>query len=332
MHASNHSRFVHLPTIAAVMTLTTKGNDPQRSEAAVAASHKLLLQGENENTKEEDDDLSKPSKRSGSKGIRLVCAGLGRTGTLSLTEALVTLGYKPYHYIDFGHARQWSDLAAGNGKSSPDTIIDTIVGDGYDAVLENPTCEIYTDILKRFPNAKVILTVRDSPEKFEDSWKTLMDTMAVTERPFRWSFPSFFQWIPLFQRLKTIRKFMGTTHLQLEPGALAHGWRDQPEGWLGDQYTKHNEHVISTVSIVSNPEKLLVFNAKDGWEPLCAFLECEVPAAHDFPHSTVNTKESLTRLKKTFERAIYGWIPVVVLAATAAGASLVSGNKRWQRS
>jgi len=308
------------------MTLTTKINDPQRSEAAVAASHKLVLQ------REEEEEVSKPNE-SGSKGIRLVCAGLGRTGTLSLTEALVTLGYKPYHYIDFGHARQWSDLAEGNGKSSPDTIIDTIVVDGYDAVLENPTCEIYTDILKRFPNAKVILTVRDSPEKFEHSWKTLMDTMAVTEKPFRWSFPSFFQWIPLFQRLKTIRKFMGTTHLELEPGALAHGWRDKPEGWLGDQYTKHNEHVIATVS---DPENILVFNAKDGWEPLCAFLGCEVPAApnghhQDFPHSTVNTKESLTNLKKTFERAVYGWIPVVVLAATAAGASLVVGNKRWQR-
>ena len=159
-----------------------------------------------------------------------------------------------------------------------------------------------------------------------------MDTMAITEEPFRWSFPSFFQWIPLFKRLKTIRKFMGTTYLGLEPGALAHGWRDKPEGWLSDQYTKHNEHVIATVS---NPENILVFNAKDGWEPLCAFLGCEVPAApngnQDFPHSTANTKESLTTLKKAFELAVYGWIPVVVLAATAAGASLFVGNKRRQR-
>jgi len=243
--------------------------------------------------------------------IRLVCAGLGRTGTLSLTEALTILGYKPYHYIDFSHADEWANLAKGNCDSN--LVIDKITEDGYDSVLENPTCEIYTDILQRYPDAKVVLTVRDSPEAFEKSWKILMDTMVVTEKPFSFGFPSFFQWIPLFERLKHVRRFMGTTHLGLQPGALAHGWRDQPDGWLGEQYTKHNEHVIANVPA----QNLLVFNVKEGWEPLCKFLGCEVPQGK-FPHSQVNTKESLVDLKKTFERAVYGWIPVVVaLVATA---------------
>lgn len=256
-------------------------------------------------------------------GIRLVCAGLGRTGTLSLTEALTILGYKPYHYIDFSHSKEWSDLAKGKADSS--LVIDAIIDGGYDSVLENPTCEIYTDILERFPDAKVVLTVRDSPEAFERSWKILMDTMVVTEQPFSWSFPSFFQWVPLFERLKHVRKFMGTTHLELPPGALAHGWKDQPDGWLGEQYTKHNEHVIANVP----KERLLVFNVKDGWGPLCEFLGCEVPSEpQEFPHSKVNTKESLVELKKTFERAVYTWIPVVVaLVATAAA----GGQRYFQR-
>lgn len=262
----------------------------------------------------------------GDKGIRLVCAGLGRTGTLSMTEALVTLGYKPYHYIDFNHAQQWSEFAA-NTTIGTDGLLDLIANDGYDAVLENPTCDIYTDILQRYPDAKVILTVRDDPKKFEKSWKILMDTMIVTEKPFSWSFPSFFQWIPLFRQLRTIRQFMGTTHLELKPGQLAHGWRAQPEGWLADQYTKHNAHVIATVP----PEKLLVFRiGRDGWEEVCGFLGREPPPGGiGFPHSTTNTKESLIRLKRTFLAVVYGWIPVTILA-TAAGASLVAG-KRWGR-
>ena len=256
-------------------------------------------------------------------GIRLVCAGLGRTGTLSLTEALVILGYKPYHYIDFAHSKEWCDLA--QGKTDTSVVIDAIVEGGYDAVLENPTCDIYTDILERYPDAKVVLTVRDSSEAFEKSWKILMDTMVVTEKPFSWSFPSFFQWIPVFARLKHVRKFMGTTHLGLPPGVLAHGWREQPEGWLGAQYTKHNEHVIANVP----KEKLLVFNVKEGWGPLCEFLECEVPSeSKEFPHSKVNTKESLIELKKVFERAVYGWFPVVVaIVATTA----VGGQRYWRQ-
>jgi len=257
-----------------------------------------------------------------SNAIRLVCAGLGRTGTLSLTEALETLGYKPYHYLDFSHSKEWADLAEGTG--STETVLDKIIGDGYDAVLENPTCDIYTDILERFPDTKVILTVRDTPQAFESSWKVLMETMIVTEAPFSISFPSFFQWVPIFRHLKSIRRFMGTTHLGLPEGALAHGWRDQPEGWLAEQYTKHNDHVIASVP----SDRLLVFNVKEGWEPLCEFLGCDVPSG-SFPHSQVNTKESLKGLKQTFERAVYGWIPVVVGLVAAGAAVLAKRGKRY---
>ena len=95
----------------------------------------------------------------------------------------------PYdHYIDFSHASAWTYLAEGN--CSANDVLGLIVRDGYEAVLENPTCEIYADISKRVSDAKVILMGRDSKEKFETSWKTWLDTMDVTEELFRWSFPS----------------------------------------------------------------------------------------------------------------------------------------------
>ena len=77
------------------------------------------------------------------------------------------------------------------------------------------------------------------------------------------------------------------------------------------------------------PERLLVFNVKEGWEPLCRFLGCEVPFyPKEFPHDKDNTKESLIQLKKKLELAVYGWIPVVVaLVATAA----VGGQRFLQR-
>lgn len=245
--------------------------------------------------------------------IKVICAGLGRTGTLSLTEALQTLSYKPYHYIDFKHASKWTEFIEGNNCTSDD-LIDVIVQDDYDAVLENPTCEIYRDLVNRFDDAKVILTVRDSPEKFEQSWKTLMDTFVVTEQTFSWRFPSFFGWIPIFQQLKKIRYFMGTTHLNLNPGELTHGWRNKPNGWLADQYTKHNEDIIKHVP----KEKLLIFNVKEGWKPLCDFLDCEIPHGNiSFPHSKVNDAKSLKRMKKIFVFAVYAWIPTIAVTAVS---------------
>jgi hypothetical protein len=245
-------------------------------------------------------------------GIQVICAGLGRTGTLSLTEALKVLGYKPYHFVDLKHAEQWAALS--RGEMDVDQIINLIASGGYTAVLENPTCDIYLDILRQYPEAKVILSVRDTPQKFETSWKTLFDTMVLTEQGFRWTFPSFFGWIPLFRNLKETRYMMGTTHLRLARGELTHGWRSKPEGWLGEQYAKHNQHVKEHVP----SDQLLVLNVKEGWKPLCDFLGCEIPDG-PFPHSTINDAKALKQLRRHFLIAIYSWIPLLV--SVGAGAS-----------
>lgn len=244
--------------------------------------------------------------------IRVVCAGLGRTGTLSLSDALKELDYKPYHYVDINHSRDWADFC--QGKRSIEDIIQLMVKDGYDSTLENPTCDYYTDILKRFPDAKVILTVRDSPEAFERSWKMLFDSMGITDKPFSWKFPSFFQWIPLFRHLKLIRRVMGTTHLGLAPGELAQGWREKSDGWLGQQYLRHNEHVIKHVA----KKNLLVFNVKDGWRPLCDFLGVKEIPETPFPHSKVNDRKALESIRQTFTIAVYSWIPITLSLGVGA--------------
>jgi len=250
------------------------------------------------------------------KGIQVICAGLGRTGTLSLTDALETLGYKPYHYMDFAHIPEWAEFV--RGKRSVDEIIDLIESDGYTATVENPTSDIYPELLKRYPNAKVVLTVRDTPQAFVKSWKVLFDTMVVTESTFSWTFPSFWGYIPMFRNLKEIRRFMGTTHLDLKPGELTHGWRNKSDEWLAEQYERHNQHIIDNVP----KDQLLVFNVKQGWEPLCEFLGHEVPPG-SFPHSKVNTAESLLQMRNQFLMVVYGWIPTLV----ALGAAVYFGSK-----
>jgi hypothetical protein len=261
--------------------------------------------------------LQQPQLR---QGIQVICAGMGRTGTLSLTDALEILGYKPYHFIDMAHHSDWAQVA--DGTKSRDEIINRLVAEGYTATLDNPTCDIYQDLLRRYPHAKVIVTVRDSPLQFVKSWRILLDTMSITEQTFSWTFPSFLGYIPLFAHLKKIRYFMGTTHLGLKPGQLTHGFRDQSEEWLVEQYTRHNQHVIDHVP----DQQLLVFNVKQGWEPLCQFLQKPVPG-QPFPHSQVNTAESLQSLRQIFLIIVYGWIPTLVAMVGAGAAVYLQGSK-----
>ena len=255
---------------------------------------------------DKDTTLSK-----GGEGIRLICAGLGRTGTLSLTDALKVLGYKPYHFVDFNHLQEWAEFSRGNVTA--DVLLDLIEKDGYTATLDNPTCDIYQDLLRRYPDAKVVLTVRDTPQAFVKSWKTLLDTMMITEQTFSWRFPCFFGYIPFFKNLKEIRQLMGTTHLGLPRGELTHGWRNHSVEWLAEQYERHNQHVIDTVP----KEQLLIFNVKEGWGPLCEFLGKGVPT-ESFPHSQVNAAASLKRMRLQFLAVVYGWIPTLLTMTGAA--------------
>ena len=281
------------------------------------------------------------------KGIRVLVAGLGRTGTLSMNEALKQLGYNPMHYVDPDHSSIWYDVATG--KSPTSTIIDRIVEDGYDAVSDNPIADIYLDIIKTFPNVKVILTVRDTPAQFANSWKTLYESIEVTEQGFTLRYPSFFQWIPLFRHLKRIRCFMGTTHLELPECHLLKQWSEYPDGWLETQYERHNNHVRKHVP----SQNLLEFNVKDhGWDELCTFLffgEEEIDSSSSssgggggggknrvpnicrevrqaqsaaattttsvpqFPYVKVNTSQGLLELRRVFVIVTYVWIPIVML-------------------
>lgn len=278
------------------------------------------------------------SDSSSSTKIEVIGAGLGRTGTLSLKAALETLGYRSYHYVgDVRHAKAWADLAAASGRSSSsndtekasmiDGIIDTIVADGYTATMDNPAADIYMHLFQRYPDAKVVLTVRDSPRAFASSWKTLYRSIEATERDFSLAFPTFFQWIPLFRNLKELRCFIGTTHLELPPCELLKHWDRHDEGWLEEQYEKHNRHVKNTI----REDQLLVFNVKEGWGPLCQFLDKPVPNADTtpFPHVKVNSSIALQELRKTFTILVYIWIPLLV--TTVASIYFCCSSRRRRR-
>ena len=180
-----------------------------------------------------------------------------------------------------------------------------VARDGFTATCDNPPADLYREQLKKYPGAKVVLTVRDSSDKWVASWKVLMDFIQVQERPFSLTYPTFIQWVPFMQAWKRMRGCIGT-HLGLPPGELIRGWRQRPDSdaFLAAQYEAHIAHVKANVP----PEKLLVFNVKEGWGPLCAFLGKEVP---DEPFPNVNESKELARATRIMKAVSYAWLPAV---------------------
>lgn len=239
--------------------------------------------------------------------IQIIGAGLGRTGTKSLKEALEHLGFAPcYHMVELiqhpVHARVWSAAAAGQTVNWR-----TFFGD-YQATVDFPGCSFYKELMATYPDAKVLLSIRDPESWYESTFETIYQMPKVMPR-----------WL---RRIPWVRDVYDVT-LQVV-------WDGQYEGRFEDRnhaialFNAWNEEVKASVPA----QKLLVFDMKQGWEPLCAFLDKPIPDA-PFPH--VNDRiEMLQRIRML--RALKRWTPVAVGLLVALslilGASLQ--GRKWR--
>jgi hypothetical protein len=209
--------------------------------------------------------------------IKVIGAGFGRTGTLSLKAALEELGLvKCYHMTDvlahLEHAVIW-DKAAQSKPVDWDALFH-----GYQATVDWPGCTFYEQLLRHYPGAKVILTVRDGDRWYESARQTIY--MA------RHAFP---RWLNLLNpRMARFKKMLDSVVWQ----GTFHG-RFEEKAYAIDVFNRHNDHVRRSVP----PGQLLIFDVREGWEPLCKFLELPVPVGKPFPHLNDAT-EFQARIKR----------------------------------
>ncbi|KAF6261716.1 hypothetical protein COO60DRAFT_733325 [Scenedesmus sp. NREL 46B-D3] len=102
--------------------------------------------------------------------MEVIGAGWGRTGTMSLKVALDELGLPCYHMVECfkhpGHAEQWTRAAGGH----PVDFRQLLDGCGYKACTDWPPAAFYKQLMELYPEAKVILSVRN-PDKWYESTK-----------------------------------------------------------------------------------------------------------------------------------------------------------------
>jgi hypothetical protein len=193
--------------------------------------------------------------------LELIGAGLGRTGTLSLKSALETLGFGPcYHMIEVlrapERARHWLEQTR-SASHDWDTLFQ-----GYRATVDWPAAAFWRELAARYPDAKVLLSLRDA-----DRWhESVMNTIhqVLTQAPPR-SAP------PLLQ------DFHEMVHTLIYQQTF--GGRLDDRVHARRVFEAHNQAVIDAIPA----ERLLVYRPGDGWEPLCRFLDVPVPDG-EFPH------------------------------------------------
>lgn len=184
--------------------------------------------------------------------LRVVGAGLPRTGTASLVIALERLlGGRCYHMSvipghPFNLGAGW-DLALADGSPNWDEVFD-----GFVAAVDWPASMFWHELSTAYPDALVLLSTRDSPDTW---WHSCNETflpfarMALAQ-----------DWNDGRGLTDLLECFTGTKH-----------WDDQER--IMSAYERHNESVRKTIP----KERLLDWNVTLGWEPICAALNLPVP-------------------------------------------------------
>lgn len=196
--------------------------------------------------------------------MRVIGAGMGRTGTLSLKTALERLGFAPcYHMLEVidhpDHIPLWAAAARGEAGTWERAL------GGYLATTDWPACTFWRRLADANPRAKVLLSVRDA-----DRW---YDSMLSTV----YRIASFARSAPSEAAPAEMRALGQMVDALVWRGTF--GGRFEDRRHAIDVFNRHNEEVRRGVA----PERLLVYEVGQGWEPLCAFLGVPVPD-EPFPH------------------------------------------------
>jgi Sulfotransferase domain len=217
--------------------------------------------------------------------MKIIGVGFPRTGTVTLYEALNRLGFGPcYHTKEMvrkpGHIDHWIRVYEG-GPIEPRTVFA-----GYQATTDAPGCFFWRELLREYPDAKIILSTRDAR-----SWYTSMSATILRDDLLAEPGEAAARGEaagpagsadPVLAGLRRLARAMSDR--------IFDGRRD--EAHLTAVFDRHNAEVRSEVPA----DRLLVYEVRQGWDPLCAFLGVRPPTT-PFPWLN-NTAEFVGNAEK----------------------------------
>jgi hypothetical protein len=246
--------------------------------------------------------------------ITVIGAGMPRTGTLSLKSALDRLGFGPsYHMFELmrrpGRVDGW--LAAAEGRP---VDFDALL-DGYRSAVDWPASFFYRQLADAYPDAKVVLTVRDPQRWFDSSERLLRSShlRSMVSRPVS-------TLVPLVGRMNRLMSHISATTFRIDHETAMRGTVGRARAVEG--FERHNAEVRRAIPA----DRLLVFDVREGWAPLCAFLGVPVPD-EPFPHD--NEAGTFERDLNRRTRAMYARnLAGVAVAVAALGLAAIAHRRR----
>ena len=197
--------------------------------------------------------------------LKVIGAGFGRTGTTSLKLALERLGFGPCHHmtevLQHRAAAVWADAAEGTPQDWE------AVFDGYQSAVDWPSCDYWQELAAHWPDARIILTLRDPAAWYESTQATI------------------FGLVP--QMLTGDGAPMERMLLAIQRRHFGGSFTDRAHLIAG--YERHN----ALVRTLAPPGRLLEYDVAEGWGPLCRFLGVAVP---EEPFPVANTRADFAAL------------------------------------
>ncbi|MFD1933639.1 sulfotransferase family protein [Nonomuraea mangrovi] len=223
--------------------------------------------------------------------LHVIGAGLPRTGTSSMKAALERLGVGPcYHMFEIltkpDHVDRWLPVLSGEPVDWDEVL------DGYRSTQDWPASHFWREQAAAYPGAKVVLTVRD-PHGWYLSMRQLIANGPGRDLPDDLPEPA----ATVFGSMRRLAPVMEL----IVASTFGEGYSfrtGMPEEEVA--VAAFHRHVAAVKESLP-ADRLLVFDVREGWEPLCRFLDVAVPSGEPFPH--LNDSEAI---KKTMERLVQG--------------------------
>jgi len=252
-----------------------------------------------------------------SNKLKVVFAGFGRSGTTSLTAALERLGFNPCHgtHIVTNIRGSHYDMSQAIIDQDVPKLIEITESMGYDSTLELHS-NFWREIRELRPNAKYIIILRPY-EKWENSVNTIQWTFTPIKRYPLLCIPTFYRFN---QVLASYTAF--TFNMTMEEG-WDHWKHHFSEEATALRKKAHETYVRDAKKFAEeDPEHAFIFNLKDGYAPLCEFLNVPVPD-EKFPH--LNQGYIYTRVGRCFRfiEFILYCLPIGIILLVLWGAGII---------
>ncbi|KAF1974238.1 hypothetical protein BU23DRAFT_532233 [Bimuria novae-zelandiae CBS 107.79] len=243
--------------------------------------------------------------------FQVIGAGLSRTGTASFSEALrILLDGPVYHggtqatLAPPVEIKSWIKLLSHwpPKDASEKKLVRSILAerfDGYAAATDAPVSGLVKEMLELYPDAKVICTVRDA-----DAWVKSMATVANAST--------------LWFLSVVLLPLPGMRHFPTYINVLRKQWVHL-YGEREPMTKKSYYGQIELLKEIVSADRLLFFNVKEGWEPLCKALGKEIP---DVPFPNINDGNAIDALaERMIKSGLVRWamflMTVVVVVVSA---------------